>query len=91
VLAENLPWAQHLGTPDPHHQHPLTALARAATHLHALPTIPEDDAHRAATDLLAHRDRLTTTYRDLTRDLGAPTEHDHTRHRDRTNDTGLDL
>ena len=84
VAATHLPWAQHLGTPDPAHRATLTALEHAATHL---VTVTDPAIHTHIADLLARRDQLTAAYHTLARDPSA--ERDHTLTRDR--DHGLEL
>ena len=68
VAATHLPWAQHLGTPDPTHRATLTALEHAATHL---ATVTDPAIHTHTADLLARRDQLTTTYHTLAREPSA--------------------
>ena len=59
-----------------------SALARVSAYLNELTTIPDDDAHREATALIARRDTLATAYTRLaapphSRDAGRPgPQHD---------------
>ena len=62
LLAADLPWAQHLGTPDPTRQR-RTAAERAATYLTSTGDTGE---HTPAQQLLARREHLIGRYRDLT-------------------------
>ncbi len=85
VLTANLPWVQHLGTPDPAAQPPRTAVARAEHHLALTTTVSGE--HTEVTHLLNRRKQLIDLYRDLT------TDRDQTRDRDqrRARDYGLEL
>jgi hypothetical protein len=87
VLAGQLPWAQQLGTPDPHHPQRGTAMQRTEHHL-ATTTGADTDQHTQARQLLARRDQLTDHYRSATQ---RSTHHDRDQHRDRDRDTGLEL
>lgn len=78
ALADNLPWAQTLGTPDAGRD---TALHRARTHL--TEHEPVTTADRDAADLLARRDTLHDTYQ--TQFKPRLRTHEHTR------EHGLDL
>ena len=62
TLADNLPWAQHLGTPEPKRA-PTTVMSQTAEHL--TDRQPESDQEREAADLLIRRDTLVTAYREL--------------------------
>ena len=77
ALADNLPWAQHVGTPTPD-QHRQTALARTSSHLAEHPPVTATD--RDAAEQLARRDTLATTYREQHTPGRAPHTHDTTRH-----------
>lgn len=76
ALADNLPWAQHVGTPTPD-QHRQTALARTSSHLAENP--PATTIDRDAAEQLARRDTLATTYRDQHTPGRKPHTHDTTR------------
>jgi hypothetical protein len=76
ALADNLPWAQHVGTPEPDSSQQ-TALARASRHLAEDP--PTTTADRDAAEQLARRDTLATTYRDQHTPDRAPRTHNTTR------------
>ena len=80
ALADNLPWAQKLGTPVTGRD---TALDRAATHLSKHQPITTED--RAAADLLARRDTLRDTYQTQYKPRLRSRTHQHTR------DHGLEL
>ena len=87
MLTANLPWAQHLGTPDPTRQRPHRHRSRQH-HLAATGDDTSDDAHRAeATELLARRNELTARYHTLAQPRTHHTDLDH----DRSHDTGLEL
>lgn len=80
ALADNLPWAQQLGTPTTDHD---TAIDRAHAHLSEhQPITPED---RDAADLLARRDTLHDTYQTQFKPRLTTHTQEHTR------DHGLDL
>ncbi|KDE97082.1 exonuclease V subunit alpha [Mycolicibacterium aromaticivorans JS19b1 = JCM 16368] len=80
ALADNLPWAQRLGTPTTDRD---TAIDRAGTHLAAHePVTPED---RDAAQLLARRDTLRDTYQTQFKPRLHTYTHEHTR------DPGLEL
>jgi conjugative relaxase-like TrwC/TraI family protein len=76
ALADNLPWAQHVGTPTPD-QHRQTALARTSSHLAENP--PATTVDRDAAEQLARRDTLATTYREHHTPGRKPHTHDTTR------------
>ena len=84
VAATHLPWAQHLGTPDPTHRATLTAIEHAATHL---ATVTDADIHTPTAELLARRDQLTAGYHTLTRDHSADRDHTLTRTATTTTDS----
>ena len=76
ALADSLSWSHDLGTP-PGRDVADSALARVSAYLNELTTIPDDDAHREATALIARRDTLATAYTRLaapphSRDAGRP-------------------
>jgi conjugative relaxase-like TrwC/TraI family protein len=65
ALDQLLPWAQHLGTPDPGHRRPRTAIERADHHL--VDTGLTGPAHHVARELLNRRDALLNHFADLRR------------------------
>ncbi|WP_394373743.1 MobF family relaxase [Mycobacterium avium] len=67
ALDHLLPWAQQLGTPDPAHQRPRSAIERADHHLATTPPGAELPAHHAARDLLRRRDQLLDHFDDMRR------------------------
>lgn len=94
ALDHLLPWAHHLGTPDPAHQRPRSALERTEHHL-AAPSLagPEYQAARA---LLTRRDQLLEHFDEQRRveqqlDTIAARNRARARHKDRSNDYGLGL
>ncbi|AFM20140.1 TrwC relaxase (plasmid) [Mycolicibacterium chubuense NBB4] len=82
ALADNLPWAQKLGTPDTDRA---TALDRARTHLAEHQPVTTED--RDAADLLARRDTLRDTYQTQYKPRLRTHTHEHTRNHDH----GLEL
>ena len=78
ALADNLPWAQHLGTPTRRD----TAISRTETHLAQHEPVTTED--RDAAELLARRDTMQNTHH---------TRHHPNRTHDRTRDRdhGIDL
>jgi conjugative relaxase-like TrwC/TraI family protein len=80
ALADTVPWAQKLGTPDGHRD---TAINRAAAHLAAHEPASTED-HDAA-ELLARRTTLRSTYETQFK----PRLHTHTH--EHTRDHGLEL
>ncbi|WP_368665257.1 MobF family relaxase [Mycobacterium avium] len=96
ALDHLLPWAQHLGTPDPTHQRPRSAIERADHHLTAAPPGAELPAYQAARELLHRRDRLLDHFHDMRRfeeelaDIGARNRA-RARDKDRGYDYGLGL
>ena len=87
ALADNLPWAQHVGTPTDHT--PTTAIAQARRLADTNPQLT-DPAHRQDTsELLARADTLTGTYtRRLTH---RRTERDRGTQRTQNRTTGHEL
>ena len=92
VLTNDLPHTQHLGTPDPDHRQPRTAIDRAEHHL-AATSAPSPDRNRAA-QLLRQRNQVLAHLRDIattaTR-LDAIAEQDRARGRDQDRGNGLEL
>ncbi|HUO40253.1 MAG TPA: AAA family ATPase, partial [Mycobacterium sp.] len=89
VLTNNLPYTQHLGTPDPDHRQPCTAIDRAEHHL-ATTSAASPDRIRAA-QLLRQRNHVLAQLRDIvntTTRLDAITEHDRARAHGRRQDRG---
>jgi hypothetical protein len=92
VLTNNLPHTQHLGTPDPDHRHPRTAIERAEHHL-AATSAASPDRNRAA-QLLHQRSQVRAQLRDIantTTRLDAFAEQDRARARCRDHDRGNGL
>lgn len=92
VLTNDLPHAQHLGTPDTNHRQPRTAIERAEHHL-ATTSATSPDRTRAA-QLLRQRNQVLAHLRDIantTKQLDAIAEHDRSRARDRDRGNGLEL
>jgi conjugative relaxase-like TrwC/TraI family protein len=90
ALTHQLPWTQHLGTPDPHHQQPHTALDRAEHHLATTNTTSPTGTQ--ATQLLARRNHIMDRLRDIadaTTQLDATTTSRHQREHSRGRDSGL--
>ncbi|WP_457142380.1 AAA family ATPase [Mycobacterium sp. URHB0021] len=71
ALADNLPWAQHVGTPTRRD----TALDRAATHLAEREPVTAED--RDAAELLARRDTMQSTYQTRRHPNRTPRTRDH--------------
>jgi conjugative relaxase-like TrwC/TraI family protein len=85
ALADNLPWAQRIGsTPTVDRD---TAIDRAHTHLAEHPPVTAED--RDAAELLARRDTLKNTYRTQFKPRLTTRTHEHTR--DHGLDQGADL
>lgn len=63
VLANNLPSAQHLGTPDPHRQLPPNAIQRVEHHLAV--TNATSTTRNEATQLLHQRDQILDRLREI--------------------------
>ncbi|WP_176217118.1 hypothetical protein, partial [Mycobacterium avium] len=89
-----LPWAHHLGTPDPAHQRARTAIERTEHHL-AAPDITSP-THQAARELLNRRDQLLEHFNDERRfeqrlDTIAARNRARARNKDRGHDYGLGL
>ncbi|OYN74723.1 MobF family relaxase [Mycolicibacterium sphagni] len=80
ALADNLPWAQRLGTLTTDRD---TAIDRAATHLRQHDPVTTED--REAAHLLARRDTLRDTYQTQYKPRLRNHTHEHTR------DHGLDI
>ncbi|HUO38766.1 MAG TPA: AAA family ATPase, partial [Mycobacterium sp.] len=92
VLTNDLPHSQHLGTPDPDHRQPRTAIDRAEHHL-ATTSATSPDRNRAA-QLLRQRNQVLAHLRDIantTKRLDAIAEQDRARARDHDRGTGLEL
>ncbi len=87
VLTTNLPWAQHLGTPNPNRYQASTALERVEHHLAT--TTGDSPAHAEAAALLQRRDAVIRHYQYLTADITHSRSSGRDRSRDR--DHGLDL
>ena len=80
-MAGQLPWAQQLGTPDPHHPQRGTGVQAPNTTWPPPPApTPTSTPKRASC--------LTDHYRSATQ---RSTHHDCDQHRDRNRDTGLEL
>ena len=82
VLTNDLPHTQHLGTPDPDHRQPRTAIDRAEHHL-AATSAASPDRNRAA-QLLRQRNQVLAQLRDIantTTRLDAIAEQDRARGR----------
>ena len=84
ALADNLPWAQKLGTPAADRD---TAIDRAHTHLTEHEPVTTTD--RAAAELLARRDTLQNTYQTQFKPRLTTHTNEHTR--DHGLDQGIDL
>lgn len=94
ALDHLLPWAHHLGTPDPAHQRARTAIERTEHHL-AAPDITSP-THQAARELLNRRDQLLEHFNDERRfeqrlDTIAARNRARARNKDRGHDYGLGL
>lgn len=95
ALDHLLPWAHHLGIPDPEHQRPRSAIERADHHLAAAPTLTGPE-HQAARELLTRRDHLLEHFDQERRveqrlaDIAAR-DRVRTRDKDRSHDHGLGL
>jgi hypothetical protein len=90
VLTDNMPSAQHIGTPDPHQQHTPTTIQRAEHHLAT--TSGASHTRNQATQLLQRRNQLI----DRLRDIAATTAHidtatERSREHSRDNDHGYGL
>lgn len=94
ALNTHLPWAQHLGTPDPGRQQPQTAIERAE---HRLATTGGTTRDRSqAAQLLQRRGQLLDYFRDIAEaaeQLDATAAHDRARSRQhsRGRDNGIEL
>lgn len=95
VIDHLLPWAQHLGTPDPAHQRARTAIERTEHHLTNAPGITSP-THQAARELLNRRDQLLEHFNEERRfeeqlaDIAARNRA-RARNKDRGHDHGLGL
>ncbi|CPR10894.1 ATP-dependent exoDNAse [Mycobacterium bohemicum DSM 44277] len=91
ALDQMLPWAHHLGTPDPDHQRPSTTIECADHHLAAAPDITGPE-YRAARELLNRRDALLDHFQDMRRfEERLDTIAHRDRARARNNDRGYGL
>ncbi|WP_180984727.1 AAA family ATPase, partial [Mycobacterium avium] len=95
ALDHLLPWAHHLGTPDPAHQRTRTAIERTEHHLAAAPDITSP-THQAARELLNRRDALLNHFNEERRfeqrlDTIAARNRARARNKDRGHDHGLGL
>ena len=92
VLADSLPSAQHIGTPDRHHHQPPTAIQRAEHHLAA--TSATSTTRNQATQLLQRRNQVIDRLReiaDIAAQIDATADRQHERDRRRDRDHGLEL
>ena len=92
VLTNDLPNTQYLGTPDPEHRQPRTAIDRAEHHL-AATSAPSPDRNRAV-QLMRQRNQVLAHLRDIAttaRRLDVIAEQDRARGRDQDRGTGLEL
>jgi conjugative relaxase-like TrwC/TraI family protein len=93
VLNDNLPSAQHIGTPDRHHQQPSTAIQRAEHHLAT--TSATSTTRNQATRLLHRRNQLRERLReiaDTTAQIDVTPDQQHAREqRHRGHGNGLEL
>ncbi|OBB65157.1 hypothetical protein A5758_18610 [Mycobacterium sp. 852014-50255_SCH5639931] len=93
ALDQMLPWAHHLGTPDPDHQRPCTTIECADHHLAAAPDITGPEYH-AARELLNRRDALLDHFQDMRRfeeRLDTIAHRDRARARNKDRGYGLGL
>lgn len=92
VLTNEAAHAQHLGTPDPDHRQPRTAIERAEHHLAATPT-PSPERNRAV-ELLRQRHHVLAQLREIAstaQRLDSLAERDRNRGRDQDRDNGREL
>ena len=87
-----MPLAQHIGTPDPHHQHTTTAIQRAEHHLAT--TSGASHTRNQATQLLQRRNQLIDRLRDIAdtaAHIDTATERSREHSRDNDHRYGLGL
>jgi conjugative relaxase-like TrwC/TraI family protein len=91
AAAHLLPWAQQLGSPEPGHQRPASAIERADHHLTTTPAAEGPDYHTAR-ELLGRRDQLLDHFREIA-DIAAQFDAAaaRSRERSRSGDYGLEL
>jgi hypothetical protein len=92
VLTDNMPSAQHIGTPDPHHQRTPTTIQRAEHHLAT--TSGASRTRNQATQLLQQRNQLIDRLRDIaatTAHIDTATERSPQHSRDNDHGYGLGL
>jgi hypothetical protein len=94
VLNNDLPSAQHLGTPDRHQQQPPTTIGRVEHHLAA--TNATSTTRSQATRLLQRRDQILDRLREIADtatqlDAAATGQNEHQRNRRHDRDNGLEL
>lgn len=95
ALDHLLPWAQHLGTPDPNHQRPRSAIEHTDHHLAGATGIT-GPTYQAARELLSRRDQLLDHFNEQRRfeerlDTIAAQNRARARNKDRGHDYGLGL